>query len=135
MGTWVLLQVVWLHPWLSTDFRCASFRLPVVISLNGVIEEEGVLVEVVLGLLGLHSFRERECLSGRLSVLDLVVVFVLGAWGVLSNVLGFGELVVEHFAAIPPVGLSETVLSGSGLNRKGQFSERSVRLLRVQSLG
>lgn len=123
MGTWVLLQVVWLHPWLSTDFRCASFRLPVVISLDGIIEEESVLIEVILGLLGLHSFRKRKSLSGRLSVLDLVVVFVLGAWGVLSNVLSFGELVVEHFAAVPSVRLGETVLSGSWLNRKGQFSE------------
>lgn len=58
-----------------------------------------------------------------LTVLNLVVVFVLGAWGVLSNVLSFGELIVEHFAAVPAVGLRETVLSSGPLNRKRQFSE------------
>jgi len=51
----VLLQVVWLHPWLGTDFGRAVSRFSVQVGLDGVVEEESILVEVILGLNLGHS--------------------------------------------------------------------------------
>ena len=50
------------------------------------------------------------------SVLDLVVIHVLGSRGVLSNVLLLGELVDEDLATVPSVSLGEAELSGRLLN-------------------
>lgn len=54
LGAWVLLQVVWLHPWFSADFGCAGALLPVQIGLDGIVKEESIFVEIVLGLLLCH---------------------------------------------------------------------------------
>ena len=50
------------YPWLSADLGGASPGLAVEVSVDGVVEEEGVLVEVVLGLLHIHAggLAERE---------------------------------------------------------------------------
>ena len=50
------------------------------------------------------------------SVLDLVIIHVLGSRGVLSNVLLLGELVDEDLATVPSVSLGEAELRGSLLN-------------------
>jgi len=53
-------------------------------------------------------------LLGGIGVLDLIFILVLGAGGVLANVLLFGEFIDEDLGAIPSVCLCETVL-GLGL--------------------
>ena len=70
-----------------------------------------------------------------LTVLDLVVVHVLGAGGVLANILILGQLINEDLAAIPAVGLSEAVLRGGLLDGEGQLTEGGVRLLAIKRLG
>ena len=69
-----------------------------------------------------------------LTVLNLILVHVLGTGGVLSDVLSLGELGIELLAAVPAVGLGEAELRLRLLNGQRQFTERSVRLLRVEGL-
>jgi len=134
LGARVLLQVVWLHPWFSANFRCAGALLPVQIGLDGVIKEESIFVKIVLGLLLSHPLGLREGLSGGITVLDLIVVHVLGAGGVLANVLLLGQLVDEDLGAIPAVSLREAELGGRLLNGQRQLAEGSVRLLAIKCL-
>ena len=54
------------YPWLGTDFGRAGALFPVEVGLNGVVEEESILVEIILRLLLRHSHRLREGLSWRL---------------------------------------------------------------------
>jgi hypothetical protein len=54
------------YPGLSADFRRTSSLLPVEVGVDGVVKEESILVEVVLGLLLSHAGRLREGLAGRL---------------------------------------------------------------------
>ena len=70
-----------------------------------------------------------------LTVLDLVVVHVLGSGGVLADILILGQLIDEDFAAIPAVGLGEAVLRGGLLDGERQLAEGGVRLLAVKRLG
>ena len=51
---------------LSADFRRAGSLLSVEIGLDRVVQEEGVLIEVVLRLLFSHTDGLRESLSRRL---------------------------------------------------------------------
>ena len=66
---------------------------------------------------------EQNSVKTYLSILDLIIVHVLRAWGVLSNVLSLGELGVELLAAVPAVGLGETELRLRLLNGQWQFTE------------
>ena len=66
---------------------------------------------------------EQNPVKTYLSILDLIIVHVLRAWGVLSNVLSLGELGVELLAAVPAVGLGETELRLRLLNGQWQFTE------------
>jgi len=72
--------------------------------------------------------------STYLSILDLVIVGVLRAGGVLANVFSFRELAVKLFAAVPAICLGEAELRLRSLYRHGQLAERCVGLLRVKSL-
>ena len=45
-----------------------------------------------------------------LAVLDLILVHVLRARGVLADVLSPGELGIEFLAAVPAIGLGEAKL-------------------------
>ena len=69
-----------------------------------------------------------------LTVLDRIVVHVLGSGGVLADVLILGELVHEYFAAVPAIGHGEAVLRLGLFDGKRQFAERGVRLLTVKCL-
>lgn len=69
-----------------------------------------------------------------LSVLDLILVHVLGTGSVLANVLVLSQLIDEDLGSVPTVSLGETVGGGSLLNGHGQFTEGSVSLLRVECL-
>ena len=55
-----------------------------------------------------------ERLARRLSILDLVLVGILRARGVLTNVLRLRQLAVKLLAAVPAIGLREPV-DGLGL--------------------
>lgn len=112
-----------MHPWLGTDFGRAGALFPVEVGLNGVVEEESILVEIILRLLLRHSHRLREGLSWRIAVLDLILIHVLGARGVLANVLLLSELIDEDLGTVPSVRLCETVLSLGLLNRQRKLSE------------
>ena len=70
-----------------------------------------------------------------LTVLDLVFVHVLGAGGVLADVLILGQLIYEDLATIPAVGLGEAELRGGLLDGEGQLAEGGVRLLAIKRLG
>lgn len=70
-----------------------------------------------------------------LTVLDLVVVHVLGSGGVLADILILSQLINEDFAAIPAVGLGEAVLRSGLLDGEGQLAEGGVRLLAIERLG
>lgn len=74
-------------------------------------------------------------MSWRLTVLDLVVVHVLGSGGVLADILILSQLINEDFAAIPAVGLGEAVLRSGLLDGEGQLAEGGVRLLAIERLG
>ena len=89
---------------LSADFWRTSPRFPVKISLNGIIEEQTILVEVVFGFFRRQFRGVREGLTWGLCILNLVNVCVLGTWGVLPNVLSLGQLTVKLFALIPAIG-------------------------------
>ena len=54
------------YSWLSADLRRTGSLLPVEVSLDWVIKEQVVLVEVVLGLLFSHADGLGEGLSWRL---------------------------------------------------------------------
>lgn len=102
--------------------------------MNGIIQEQVVLVEVVLGLLLRHAHGLREGLPRWFSILDSVVVLVLGARSVLADVLILRELGHKDLGAVPSVGLREAVLRCRLLNGERQLSEGGVCLLRVKRL-
>ena len=77
--------------------------------MDGVVEEQCVLIEVVLGLHGRHLDGVRERLARRLSILNLVIVGILRAGGVLTNVLRLRQLAVKLLAAVPAIGLREPI--------------------------
>ena len=77
--------------------------------------------------------RQTEPLT-YLRVFDFVVVHVLGARSILTNVLVLCELVDEDLGAVPSVGLREAELGLRLLDGERQFAKRCVGLLRVQSL-
>ena len=66
---------------------------------------------------------EQNPVKTYLSILDLIIVHVLRAWSVLSNVLSLGELGVELLAAVPAVGMGEAELRLRLLNGQWQFTE------------
>ena len=70
-----------------------------------------------------------------LSILDLIVVHVLGAWGILTNILVLGELIDEDLGCCPPICLWESILGRSPLSGERQLSEGSMCLFRVEGLG
>ena len=55
------------YSWLCTDLRGAGARLSVLVGVNWVVEEEGVLVEVVLGFLDLHPGGQGESIFRSLN--------------------------------------------------------------------
>lgn len=97
--------------------------------MNGVVKEESILVEVILGLLLSEAVSLGECLTSRLAVLELIIVFVLGSRGVLANVLTLGKFTDEDLSLIVTLALSEGEGSGCCLDRQGQLAEGCVRLL------
>ena len=143
LRAWVLLEIVRLHLFaqdkldsdigyrknectyarLGADFRSARPALPVEVSLDRVVQEQGVLIEVILRLLRCHLHCVREGLARRLGILDLVIVGVLRAGGVLTNVLSLRQLAIELFAAIPAVGLREAELSLRFFNGQRELAE------------
>ena len=64
-----------------------------------------------------------EGLARGLSILDLVIVGVLRAGGVLTNVLRLRQFAIELFAAIPAVGLREAELSLRFFNGQRELAE------------
>jgi len=55
------------YPWLSTNLGCALTLFPIEVSLDWIVQEESVLVEVVLGFLLRHAYGLGEGLPGWLS--------------------------------------------------------------------
>ena len=55
------------YPWLSANLGCALTLFPIEVSLDWIVQEESVLVEVVLGFLLRHAYGLGEGLPGWLS--------------------------------------------------------------------
>ena len=141
------------YSWFCAYFRSTSAGLSVLVSLNWVVQKQGILVEVVLGLLLFHPWGQRErmfwclksvsygiqtssvlCLWSYFLVLDFVLVGVLRTWSKLSDVLGLSQVLNEHFGLVVSLGHRERVTASRFLHRQRQLSERRVSLLRVQGL-
>ena len=69
-----------------------------------------------------------------LTVLDPIIVHILGSGSVFANILILGELIDKNFASVPAIRLWETVLGLGLLHGKGQFSEGSMRLFTIKCL-
>ena len=70
-----------------------------------------------------------------LRILDPIVVSVLWAWCVLTNILRLRQGTVELFVPVPSIGLREAILSLGLFDRQRQLAKGGVRLLRVERLG
>ena len=77
----------------------------------------------------------RERLTRWLSILDLVIVGILWARGVLTNVLCLRQLAIKLLAAVPAIGLGEAVDRLGLFYRQGKLAEGCVCLLGVERLG
>jgi len=82
---------------LRADLGCTNSSSAVVVGLNGVIEEKGILVKIILGFFNGHpvGFTEREFLGLKerykrlvtyVSVLYLVIILVDRTWRSLGHV-------------------------------------------------
>lgn len=133
LWAWVLLQIVGLHPGFSTNLRGTGTCFPVIVSIDWVVEEERVLVEVVLGLFDLHSGGQGERIFRCLLVLNVVDVWHRG-WSKLTHVLLLGQLGDKAFSLVFSLSLREGE-GGSGLlDRQRKLAERGVGLLGIKCL-
>jgi len=107
----------------STDFRCIRPGFPVEIGLNRVIKEQSILIEIVLGFFWRHFDSVREGLARRLSVFNLIIVSVLGPWGILANVLSLGQFANKLLVTIPTIRMRKAKFGLRFLNRERQFTE------------
>ena len=67
-------------------------------------------------------------------ILDSVIISVLWAWSNLANVFMLCQILDEHFSLVIPLRNREGEATCVLLNRKWQFPERRVSLLRVECL-
>ena len=67
-------------------------------------------------------------------ILDIVVISVLWAWSNLANIFMLCQVLDEHFSLVIPLRVREGVAASILFDRKWQFSERRVSLLRVERL-
>jgi len=83
------------HSGLSSDFGSADSLLALQVSVDGVIQEHVVLVEVVLGLNLVELRLSSEAVLGVTSVLNVLFKLVHGARRFLAHVLLLGQVTEE----------------------------------------
>jgi len=85
------------HSGFSTDFRGADSLLAFQISVNCVVQEHVVLIEVVFGLDLVELRLSSEAIFGFISVLNVLFELVHGARRLLAHVLLLGQVAEEDF--------------------------------------
>jgi len=88
------------HTGLSANLGSTDTASTVVVSLNWVVQEESIFVEVVLWLFLGHPDLVAERELGGITVLDLVLVSVNRAWTAFRDVLLHSKFTKEHLCLV-----------------------------------
>lgn len=128
---------------LRADLWRTDSRSTVVVGLDGVIQEKGVLVEIIFGLFNGHpvgstegeflGLKERyKRLVTYVSVLNLVIILVDWTWRSLGHVFLHSQLTEEDLVCFLSLGLAEGVVGGGLLIGEWQLAKRCASLLTVE---